>query len=121
MDSLDNLKITRENYSKFSLDELESIICKIQLLIYALEENKIDPFYKCVDQLYMLNVDVLNGGFNQYFHNQEDQVDYAMIGLTMANAHQKKSVLKNAYEKYDRLYQVTENSVTIDLSEFDNA
>lgn len=119
MDQLNNLDLNKDNYLDFSLSEIQSIISRILLNINSLDESKIDIFYRCVDQLYILDAEIFNGGFDQYFLNQEDCYDFAKLGLIMIGADYHLSILEGAFKKYDELYISMGQERIIELDYFD--
>lgn len=117
MKQSDNLNL--ENYFSFSLEKIENHICE-ELLKFSLDDYlSVDIFYQAIHAIYLMDGDVLNGGFNQYFQNQEYMVEYAQIGLMLIGANEHLNILEKSYSKFESERAKIDNESLIDMGEFD--
>ena len=119
-------KITKEIIDKFSDEEIVDLVYNkasdkyFETFGEAFENTEKDKILKQIFACYILNGEVCNGGFDQFFQNNENLIETALEGLLQINAKEYYNLLNNAKKVFYKQKAEFNNLRNPNLNEFDD-
>jgi hypothetical protein len=106
-DMITKTKINFDSIKNLDIKQIDELVYNKAVDIYLgtfgenFKELENDRLLKAVFATTVLDAEVKNGGFDQFFLNSYDLADYALIGLKHFNADEHAEILNEAIEIFD--------------------
>jgi hypothetical protein len=103
---ISKVRITTQTTRNLTDEQLDELVFKKAADLYlgtfgeTFKDNENDNLLRDIFSLTVLDNEIKNGGFDQFFKNSNDLREFALSGLRLINADKHADLLKKATEIY---------------------
>ncbi|MEP2671574.1 MAG: DUF4375 domain-containing protein [Cyclobacteriaceae bacterium] len=122
---ISKIKINPETIKNLTDEQLDDFVytkaSDLYLKTYGVtfKDNEKDKLLRDIFSLTVLDNEVKNGGFDQFFRNSEDLREFALNGLRLINADKHADLLEKAIVIHDKQEQDFKNKRNTNLASLD--